>query len=547
MKLTPLHIVGTVVPLEDDLRLEQMEVHGEVLTLTLAALAPLACCPLCATPSSRMHSRYGRQATDLPWGSLTVRLLLCVRRFRCSVTDCPRRVFIERLPHLLRPYARRTTRAQQVVGAIALALGGEAGARLVVRLCLPLSASTLRRVVRATTVAPAVPPRVIGVDDFALCRRHRYGTVIADLEQHKILDLLPDRTAATLAAWLRQQPQLEIVSRDRSTEYARGITQGAPQAQQVADCWHILRSLREAGERLLDTHRAQWQDITLPEPTASVPPVRRSRHEQTARQAGRCQREERYAHVRVLAAQGLSQLQIAQRLHMGRRHIATNRAADVYPERAPHRRKPSQLLPYVPHLARRWAEGCTDGMQLWKEIQAQGYPGSRRMVAQWVVQRRQEPALTTPHKYRRPATEGPVVPAGPAPRRASSRRLVWLLLRAPEQLSPEEQQALAQVQAQCPAAATAYPLLQTFVRMVCARTPAAFAPWLAAVAQSDLPALQTFAEGLKQDEPAILAALTLPWSNGPLEGFVNKIKTIKRQMYGRASFPMLRQRVLLAA
>jgi len=208
---------------------------------------------------------------------------------------------------------------------------------------------------------------------------------------------------------------------------------------------------------------------------------------------------------------------------------------------APHRRQPSRLLPYVAYLERRWAEGCHDGVRLWKDIQAQGYGGSRRMVAQWVCQRRHEPAPTTPHKYRRALIDGP------ASRRTSSRRLVWLLLRDPQALAPAEQEALTQLQERCAAAATAYPLVQAFVRMVSLRTPAAFAPWLDAVAQSDLPALQTFADGLKQDELAILAALTLPWSNGPLEGFVNKIKTIKRQMYGRASFPMLRQRVLLAA
>lgn len=338
-----------------------------------------------------------------------------------------------------------------------------------------------------------------------------------------------------------------MVSRDRSPEYARGIAEGAPQARQVADRWHVLRNLREAGERLLDAHRAQWRDIALPDPTDRVPPVRRSRYEQASRQAGRRQREERYAEVRALHAQGLSLLGIARQLRMGRATVRRYVAADAFPERAAHRRTPSQLLPYVASLERRWAEGCTDGVRLWKEVQALGYGGSRRMVAQWVCQRRQEPAPTTPHKHRRPAGDGRELQGGLAPRRASSRRLIRLLLHEPARLSAPERLALAQLQERCPAAASAYPLLRAFVEMVRARAPAAFAPWLDAVAHSGLPALQTFAEGLQQDEAAILAALELPWSNGPLEGFENKIKTIKRQMYGRASFPMLRQRVLLAA
>jgi transposase len=251
MKITPTHIPSTLLPLQDGLRVEALDADDEALTVTLTASAPVACCPLCATPTTRVHSHYQRQPTDLPWGSLMLRLILRVRRFRCPVRDCPRRIFTERLPHLLRPYARRTARAQEVVRAIALALGGEAGERLIARLRLTLSAATVRRLIRQAQAPVVTPPRVIGVDDFALRRRQRYGTVIADLEERTIIDLLPDRTAATLAAWLRQQPQVEIVSRDRSPEYARGISAGAPQATQVADRWHVLRNLREVGERFL--------------------------------------------------------------------------------------------------------------------------------------------------------------------------------------------------------------------------------------------------------------------------------------------------------
>lgn len=345
-----------------------------------------------------------------------------------------------------------------------------------------------------------------------------------------------------------QEPSCLDILRGRAVPVACPIRSPLhPQRERVRG--HVLRNLREAAERVLDAHRAQGQDITLPEATDRVPPVRRSRHEQVARQARREQRRERYAAVRALHAQGMPLLQIARHLQMGRATVRRYVTADVFPERAPHRRQPSHLLPYVAYLERRWAEGCHDGVRPWKDIQAQGFGGSRRMVAQWVCQRRQEPAPTTPHKYRRAIADGPVrtLTEGCTPRRASSRRLVWLLLRDPATLTRVEQGALTQVHEQCPAAATAYSLVQAFVRMVGTRTPSAFALWLDARAQSDLPALQTFAEGLKQDEQAILAALTLPWSNGPLEGFVNKIKTIKRQMYGRGSFPMLRQRVLLAA
>jgi len=176
-------------------------------------------------------------------------------------------------------------RTQEVMRAVALAVGGEGGARLIARLRLRVSAPTLRRLIRHVEVPRVPPPRVIGIDDFALRRRHQYGTVIADLEDHTIIDLLPDRTASTVAAWLRQQPQVEIVSRDRSPEYARAITEGAPHAMQVVDRWHLLHNLREVGERFLDTQRVHWQNIIVPNATDRVLPVRRSRHERAAREA----------------------------------------------------------------------------------------------------------------------------------------------------------------------------------------------------------------------------------------------------------------------
>jgi hypothetical protein len=210
-----------------------------------------AACTSCSQPSQRAHSYYTRTIHDLPVSEQVVRLKLCVRRFRCVNPNCIRRTFTERLPALVAPYAQRTTRLNETLHQVGQALGGEAGARLLKSLHMHTSGDTLLRLLGKETLESVTTPRVLGVDDWAQRKGHSYGTILVDLERHQVIDLLPDRTAQTLAAWLQAHPGVAIVTRDRSTEYARGITEGAPSALQVADRWHLLLNLRQVLERFL--------------------------------------------------------------------------------------------------------------------------------------------------------------------------------------------------------------------------------------------------------------------------------------------------------
>jgi transposase len=254
---------------------------------------------------------------------------------------------------------------------------------------------------------------------------------------------------------------------------------------------------------------------------------------------------ERHAAVQRLAAEGLSQRAIAKRLRLARVTVRRYCHAGSVPEQVAHGRRPSILDPHTAYLERRWDEGCRSGLQLWRELRERGYPGSRKLVALWARARRTEPAPTTPRRYR-PAPGAPAA-APPPGRRPSARRLAWLLVRAPDQLRPAEQQLLARLQAACPDATIAYPLIQQFVRMLRQSDAAPLDAWLTEAKASGVPDLQTFAAGLHEESAALEAALRLPWSTGPVEGQITRLKLIKRQAYGRAGIDTLRRRMLRAA
>jgi transposase len=510
----------------------------DTIVIEAHATSPSANCPLCHHASSRRQSTYRRRLADLPWQGCTVRLHLQVRRFRCGNQACPRSIFAERLPEVTKPMARRTTRLRELQQALGLALGGEPGARLTTRLAMPVSADTLRRMIRAAPVSVPAAPRVVGVDDFAFRRGQRYGTILCDLERHRAIDLLPDRQAGTLAAWLKRHPSIEIVARDRAGAYADGIRQGAPDALQVTDRWHLLRNCSDALQGVFDRHHRQVRRaIEAAATSGPATPLTEEPKERVATAVRRsrerlAQRQARYEEVARLHAQGLPMAKIAQTLGMGfssvRRWL---RAGQAPLWRKPPR--PKRLDRYQAYLERRWQEGCRSGIQLWRDLQAQGFAGGRSVVHDWVRQQRRD------------ALDGaPAVARRPSPRVPTSRQAVRLVLAEAEPAGEADCRLVDLLVTAAPAIEQAVLLARRFCAMIKTRDHAAFRPWLAAARGS---ALSSFAQALERDGAAVEAALTLPWSTGPVEGRITQLKLIKRQMYGRASFDLLRHRVLAAA
>ena len=525
-------------------RVERIVEEGEVVVVEARSTAPGAVCPGCGRASARVHSRYVRTLRDLSACGRTVVVRLTVRRFVCQALGCPRRTFVEQVDGATTPYRRATVRLEAVLSAICTALGGEAGSRLAGRIGMAVGGDALLRLLRRDPDA-SYTPRVLGVDDWAWRRGRRYGSVLIDLEAGRPVDLLADRSAASLTAWLKKHPGIEVIVRDRSTEYARGAALGAPEAQQVVDRWHVLRNIREVAERLLDRHRQDLRQVRAGPQVSG--PRRRSPAEEARRATVRHQAAQLHAEIQRLAADGGTISGMARQFGVTRTMVRRYLFADAPPEREYARRR-SRLDPYEPYLRRRWAEGCRNALLLWREIQAQGYAGTSRQVSRWAEERRERDP-SAPKMGRPRVTPEPleVETERRSARRPSVPQLAWLLVRDPGGLDDNDLALLGRLQAACPQVATAYPLLQEITRIIKEQAGDRLDAWLSAAAASGLPDLVSFADGLRRERPELLAALSLPWSTGPVEGHITRLKLIKRQGYGRAGLDTLKRRFLRAA
>jgi transposase len=530
----------TLVPDPGEVELESVRVEGSgPLVMILRASGGQSFCPQCQRASLRVHSQYLRRLSDLPWEGMPVRIELHVRRFFCDNAECPRRIFTERLPKTVNRYARRTCRLCSAIEQIALALGGAAGSRLARQLGIVASGSTFLRQLRRRAVSvPAQGPRVLGIDDWAWRKRNRYGTILCDLERGKVVDLLPDRTEASTEQWIRDHPGAEIVSRDRASLYAEAATKAAPKAVQVADRWHLLHNLSEAlvsalvpYHRLLtEAARTAAKKPEQPAAPAALPPdvTKPLPGKQCAQQQKRERRLVRYQAVMEQLRQGVSKSEAARNCGLGRRTVRRWVSACGFPERK-HAYRPMMVDQHCEYLEQRWQQGCHNAAQLWRELRERGFRGQAPIVRTWIHR----------HYGSRSASGGGEPSSSTVPR-ASPRQTAWLLLKNPEEAQPY----LDEVRRKSPEIASAATLAREFSRIIRERDAAAWPKWCE---DTKTGLLATFAKYLCRDEPAVLAALKQPWSNGPVEGNIHRLKLIKRSMYGRAKFDLLRIRVVHAA
>ena len=491
-------------------------------------------CPDCGKRSRSFHSSYWRWLRDLPWQGQSVRLRIRARRFRCRNPSCARKIFVERFPNVADAYARQTDRLKEIIRCVGFVSGGLPGSRLLARLAIVVSDDTVLRFVK---LLPAIgsdeyPVRSLGVDDWAWCKGQEYGTILVDLERHCVVDLLRERSAESLTAWLKQHPTVSSISRDRASVYAEGAQVGAPNAQQIADRFHLVLNLSAAIERALEERSRQLQ--TPGSQTSSEPGTEPEQDQPALTSRGKVkeQRRERrlqlYDKLMALHQEGHSQRAIAHALSMERKTVRRWLRAGQFPERKPAVRKPTKVQHFADYLRRRWTEGCHNATQLFQEIRSQGYHGQRGMVARFVS------------GWRAPKHHAITAPI----QKVAPRHAAVLAMRAPEQLTQEQRVLFERVSCTCPELKLMRTLALDFRAALTSKDGNQMCDWIQTAMRSGIGSLVRFAFGLRRDMSAVIAAVESHFSNGQVEGQINRLKTIKRQMYGRAGLKLLHARIL---
>ena len=514
----------------DQLLIKQITLENKTkIGLLLESTAKQARCPACHTLSSEIHSIYTRFPSDLAWADWLVVWHLQVKRFFCRNEDCPKRTFAERYPGILPPYARCTSRMQTKQSLVGINVCARTAEKILQVFKVGISDTTINRLIRSVPDPDSLPVRVLGVDDWAKRKGQKYGTILVDLERSQTIDLLGDRTADTLAEWLKKHPEIEIVSRDRSQTYAKGIAQGAPQAMQVADRWHLLKNLTDAVFKIVQKEYTSLKkldrELKALEKKSENPHPRSSEDHQILTPS-ESQRQERIQQAIALTQLGWHQKDIADQLGI---HPKTIRRYLHNPDpQSKRRRRPQILDPYKPYIRNRWKAGCRNTAQIFREIKAQGYPGQLTIVRDYInIIQKNKNLLEGKSKIDLPA---PSI-------------LAWWVANCPTG-DVDHVSDWKTVVSSHPKLEITINLAREFSRMVKEHQMEELGNWLTIASQSEEPVWRNFAEGLKQDHDAIQAALSERWSNGPTEGHINRLKCLKRQMYGRAKDDLLRKRAL---
>lgn len=522
--------------------LEKKENH---VIVQASIRASSAVCPSCGVVSQAVHSYRKRQVTDRPILGESVVINVQIRRFRCHNQDCHCRTFTETVPGYIERRIHRSVPLQNVLTAVGMELGGQAGSRLAGRLAMPVSGSSLLRLVRRYRHPPVKDATAVGIDDWSIRRGRTFGSILVDLDHHRPIGLLPSRQIPDVINWLRQFEPAQVITRDRAADYRHAIREVWPTITQVIDRWHLKRNLADVMEQICASEHTTIEQAAAEAGGEGKPPEiskyfqlrQRSATEEAQHQRTLKHRQTRYLKIHQLRQAGSSIRQIAEQLHLSQGTVCRDLRSSVPQGPNRHKHRPSLLDPFVDYLMRRWQEGCTNVSQLFREIHAQGFTGTREVVRKWATPRRTTPATTS---WTKNTTHSPTKIDLP-----SVRTLAWLVGH-PEtnwthtSLSTKTlvQQLLSQ-----PIFKEAHRLSLAFDAAFREKSVRRFDAWHQQCLHSSIAAMRSFASGMDPDLQAIRNAVQLPWSSGQCEGQITRLKLLKRQMYGRANIDLLETRL----
>lgn len=505
-----------------------------VIVVQVNSMQKYCVCPSCRDRACKLHSYYYRTIKDLPAFDNKIVLRLRSRKFYCDNKACQTRVFTERYKDHFSSYKRISNRLEQKLLKIALLMGGNAGAKMCNTLHITASSSTLIRQIHRKKLPEIKASEAVGVDDWAFRKGVSYGTAIVDLKKRRIIDLLPNREMTTVQDWLQKRTNIKVVTRDRYSQYVKGVTNGLPHAIQVADRWHLIKNLGDALQKILTRCRQELRrrnkNVCIKAGNILVKPVREIVIPAQLLHAGsNCQRTELLLHIKQLHQQGMPKRQIARTLNMSRVTVRKYLGLQEAPRKNEGKTNIYRFLEYIQTSMREDPE--IEIMQLWKEVAGKGYNGSRSTfyhhLKEYVkpVERVKLPRLN----------DVSWLPS----------KVSLLLYKKEKLLSQEERALIKKLKSKSSEINESAILVAAFREIVERKEGNKLRKWITKVQQSGISELKGFAKGLLNDYKAVRNALGLHWSNGQVEGQINKLKMIKRQMYGRASFELLRKRILL--
>ncbi|EFE1808699.1 TPA: ISL3 family transposase [Escherichia coli] len=528
-----MHSLKTLLQLPCGWRCSQQIISPDGITLHLHGKRKTAQCPECFKRSDSVHSCRRRRIQHLPCSGHTLWLVFSVRHWYCRNPACSRKIFAESLAPFAGSHQQSSQALQNLQRQLGLIAGGEAGKRAATAAGLRCSTDTLlRRVINTPETKQSGAPHV-GIDEWAWHRGHRYGTLIVNLDTHRPLVLLPGRDQRTLATWFRKYPEIQVVSRDRSGVYATAAREGAPQARQVADRWHLLKNIGDALERMMYRHiplirlvASELSPKKSPDPEPSVPAAS-LRHPERLKQQTRKKRHQRWTEVMALHNKGCSFREISRITGLSRVTVSRWVRSGTFPEMSTRPPKRGLLDPWREWLKEQRESGNYNASRIWREMVARGFTGSetivRDAVAKW---RGWNPPVTTAVRL-------------PSVSRVSRWLMPWRITR------DEENYASRFISLMCekePELKIAQQLALEFYRILKTQNKSQLSSWFTRVHESGSAEFRRVAAGMEADAAAICEAISSRWSNGVVEGHVNRLKMLKRQMYGRAGFELLRQR-----